>query len=35
MSNSKHTLGLNGDESPFPWQEELLVKFLGGIGNWE
>jgi len=33
MSNLKQALGLNADNSPFPWQEELLAKFLGGIGK--
>lgn len=33
MSKLKEALGLKDDESPFPWQEELLARFVGGIGN--
>lgn len=33
MSNLKHALGLKDQQSPFPWQEELLEGFLSGISN--
>ncbi len=33
MSNLKRALGLKENESPFPWQEHLLERFLSGIGN--
>lgn len=33
MSDLKRALGLQDDESPFPWQEVLLERFRGGIGS--
>ena len=33
MSNLTEALGLKVDESPFPWQDELLARLLAGIGN--
>ena len=33
MTELQQALGLKDDESPFPWQEELLARFLAGIGN--
>jgi hypothetical protein len=33
MSNLKQALGLKEGESPFPWQEELLAKFIGGMAE--
>jgi len=33
MTNLKQALGLKEHESPFPWQEELLARFLAGTGN--
>lgn len=33
MTHLKQALGLKVDESPFPWQEELLARFRAGIGN--
>ncbi len=33
MNNLTQALGLKEDGSPFPWQEEMLARFLAGIGN--
>jgi CRISPR-associated endonuclease/helicase Cas3 len=33
MTHLKQALGLKEDESPFPWQEELLARFRAGIDN--
>ncbi len=33
MNELKQVLGLKDDESPFPWQEEMLARFRAGIGN--
>lgn len=33
MSNLKAALGLAEEESPFPWQEALVARFLEGIGQ--
>ena len=33
MTSLKQALGLKENESPYPWQEELLASFFRGIGN--
>lgn len=33
MSNFRKALGLEDNETPFPWQEELLTKFVDGISS--
>lgn len=33
ISSLKQALDLKDGESPFPWQEELLARFLARIGN--
>ena len=32
MSDFKHILGLQTEDTPFPWQDELLSRFVAGIG---
>lgn len=33
MSTLKAALGLEKDDTPFPWQEQLFSRFVKGIGN--
>lgn len=33
MTELKKALGLKEGETPFPWQDKLLARFLAGIGN--
>lgn len=33
MSTFRNALGLEENETPFPWQEELLAMLVAGIGN--